>query len=59
MFSALDTDGDGKISSAELRKGFTIGHYAVDEESISSIVKQCDLNGDGKIDFKEFVNAVS
>jgi Ca2+-binding EF-hand superfamily protein len=47
----LDTDNDGKISATELKKGFTIGHYSVDDESIKSILKQCDKNGDGKIDF--------
>lgn len=55
----LDADKDGKISAAELRNGFSIGHYTVDEQSIASIVNQCDKNGDNKIDFKEFVAAVS
>jgi Ca2+-binding EF-hand superfamily protein len=31
VFDLLDSDKDGKISAAELRQGFTIGHYSVDE----------------------------
>lgn len=42
-----------------MRKGLSIGNYSVDDQAIRSIFAECDKNGDGKIDYKEFVDAVT
>jgi calcium-dependent protein kinase len=56
-FSVFDLDGDGKISHEELQKVLqsdsvekTVGH-----EEIAGIMMQVDSNGDGSIDFDEFM----
>lgn len=63
-FKMFDIDGSGKISSAELRKclGRIIVNileneiYSNSEQSIwDNLIKDADQNGDGEIDYLEFV----
>ncbi|XP_067861754.1 calcium-binding protein 1-like isoform X1 [Heptranchias perlo] len=59
-FKEFDTNGDGEISTTELREamkkllGQQIGHKDIEE-----ILKDVDLNGDGRVDFEEFVRMMS
>ncbi|XP_069789069.1 calcium-binding protein 1a isoform X2 [Narcine bancroftii] len=52
-FKEFDTNGDGEISTTELREamkkllGQQIGHRDIEE-----ILKDVDLNGDGRVDFE-------
>jgi calcium-dependent protein kinase len=56
-FSVFDRDGDGKISIAEfskvLRDDSLKQNFATDR--VSEMIKEFDLNGDGEIDFDEFM----
>jgi Ca2+-binding EF-hand superfamily protein len=54
-FSRLDSDGDGKIDSVDLRHKLTQAHTSV---RASAIVSALDLDGNGSIDPKEFLLAV-
>lgn len=47
-FSDLDKDGDGFITTSELRQA--LGK----DVSIDALIKEADKNGDGKIDYQEF-----
>ncbi|KAK6306508.1 hypothetical protein J4Q44_G00234330 [Coregonus suidteri] len=55
-FKEFDTNGDGAISTAELREamrkllGQQVGH-----RDLEDILRDIDLNGDGHVDFEEFV----
>ncbi|XP_075785217.1 calcium-binding protein 2 [Pelodiscus sinensis] len=59
-FREFDSNGDGRISTAELREamrkllGQQLNYREVDE-----ILKDVDLNGDGLVDFEEFVRMMS
>eukprot|EP00062_Callorhinchus_milii_P013836 gi/632962365/ref/XP_007897274.1/ PREDICTED: calcium-binding protein 1 isoform X2 [Callorhinchus milii] len=59
-FKEFDTNGDGEISTSELREamkkllGQQVGHRDIEE-----ILKDVDLNGDGRVDFEEFVRMMS
>ncbi|XP_043924804.1 calcium-binding protein 1 isoform X2 [Protopterus annectens] len=59
-FREFDTNGDGEISTSELREamkkllGQQIGHRDIEE-----IIRDVDLNGDGRVDFEEFVRMMS
>lgn len=49
----FDTNGDGEISTSELREamkkllGQQVGHRDIEE-----IIRDVDLNGDGRVDFE-------
>ncbi|XP_030636096.1 calcium-binding protein 1a [Chanos chanos] len=59
-FKEFDTNGDGEISTAELREamrkllGQQVGH-----RDLEDILRDIDLNGDGRVDFEEFVRMMS
>ncbi|KAL4609607.1 hypothetical protein GN956_G23658 [Arapaima gigas] len=59
-FREFDANGDGKISTAELREamkkllGQQVGH-----RDLEDILRDIDLNGDGHVDFEEFVRMMS
>ena len=48
----LDYDGSGKISKAEIKRALD---GDIDNETLDKIILDFDLNGDGEIDYKEFV----
>merc|ERR1711879_511707 len=60
-FKTLDTDGNGMIDRDELSKPLgsdelgDVVKNKLTEQEVDSIMKECDLNGDGKIDFDEFM----
>jgi len=60
-FKTFDVDGSGTIDKEELMKLLGIDTVSdvmqvqVTEQEVDSIMKECDLNGDGKIDFEEFL----
>ncbi|KAG6713831.1 hypothetical protein I3842_05G173000 [Carya illinoinensis] len=56
VFDYLDVNGDGKISPAELQGCVTrVGGGTVSVDEAEETVKSCDLNGDGLLDFEEFL----
>ncbi|KAL8438220.1 hypothetical protein ACSSS7_000357 [Eimeria intestinalis] len=54
----MEEDGNGKISQDELRQvlGMPNVQGAVGSETISALLNEVDLNGDGEIDFEEFMH---
>ncbi|XP_061241038.1 calcium-binding protein 1 isoform X6 [Bos javanicus] len=59
-FREFDTNGDGEISTSELREAMRklLGHQ-VGHRDIEEIIRDVDLNGDGRVDFEEFVRMMS
>ena len=54
-FKAFDSDGDGFISAAELRHIMTnLGEKLTDEE-VDEMIREADIDGDGQINYEEFV----
>jgi hypothetical protein len=50
VFSELDTDGDGKVTTSELETDFG----ADDKDLADAVMNKLDTNGDGSIDAGEF-----
>ncbi|KAI4739537.1 putative calmodulin [Aureobasidium sp. EXF-12298] len=58
-FAVFDRDGSGTISAEELRNVMkSIGENLSDSE-IDEMIKEADANGDGNIDYDEFVKIMS
>ncbi|XP_078106367.1 calcium-binding protein 1a isoform X2 [Sander vitreus] len=59
-FREFDTNGDGAISTSELRDAMRklLGQQ-VGLNEVEDILRDVDLNGDGLVDFEEFVRMMS
>ncbi|XP_062859478.1 calcium-binding protein 5a [Trichomycterus rosablanca] len=59
-FRQFDMDGDGEITTEELRQAMTklLGE-TMSQKEINSVVREADNNGDGRVDFEEFVKMMS
>ena len=54
-FNVFDKDGNGFISAAELRHIMTnLGEKLTDEEA-DEMIREADIDGDGQINYEEFV----
>ena len=55
IFDQFDKDKDGAIGTRELANVlFTLGQNPTDDE-VAAMIKEVDLNNDGKIDLDEFI----
>ena len=57
IFRMLDRDGSGKISKDEIKK--TLNNQKIREQDLNNFIKKFDLDGDGEIDYYEFVSGMS
>merc|ERR1712054_248320 len=53
-FLTFDADGSGYITRDELIETLTTMGDPVDEEVITGMIQEADLDGDGKINYEEF-----
>jgi len=58
VFRALDLDNSGKISASELKAAAQCIDSAQDIglDAFAELIKDGDINGDGEIDFEEFIS---
>ena len=56
MFEVFDRDGDGLLSKDEIKNVFNSINEEINDEILEEFIKEADLDNDGKINFKEFVN---
>jgi calcium-dependent protein kinase len=52
VFTALDLDGDGKLSASEISA--CLSDFIESGDAVEDLIEEVDLNGDGYIDFDEF-----
>lgn len=51
----FDRDGNGLISAAELRHVMTNLGEKLTEEEVDEMIREADIDGDGHINYEEFV----
>lgn len=54
-FKVFDKDGNGFITSQELRHVMTNLGEKITEKEADEMIQEADLDGDGRIDYEEFV----
>jgi calcium-dependent protein kinase len=60
IFQAIDTNGDGKLSKQELLDGcMRVFGESMSTEQIDAIFKKVDVDGNGTIDYHEFLLATA
>lgn len=57
-FRVFDRDGNGRISTAELRHVMTSIGEKLSEDEVKELIKEADPNGSGLVDYNEFVNVM-
>lgn len=55
LFKGIDEDGSGTITVQEMRKALHNWGHKISEAEIASIMSVADVDGDGLIDYNEFV----
>ena len=58
-FKFVDVDNTGSVDEKEIFRAFDLWNIPVDKPSISNLLKQVDANGDGQINYDEFVDALA
>lgn len=57
-FRVFDRDGNGFLSTAELRHVMTSIGEKLTEDEVNRLIKEADADGDGQINYSEFVNII-
>jgi Ca2+-binding EF-hand superfamily protein/CRP-like cAMP-binding protein len=57
-FSKFDFDGDGSISRSELARGMNMLGIKLKPSEIDHLMDVCDEDGNGELDFNEFVTKI-
>lgn len=55
-FAYFDQDNSGQISADELRMCLQSDDFTLNEEQIQQLLEGVDTDGDGQIDYHEFIN---
>ncbi|EDO45935.1 predicted protein [Nematostella vectensis] len=58
-FKMYDTNGDGQISAEELGQAMREAGQLVSDEELKDMIRAVDLDGNGKVEFKEFVQMMA
>lgn len=59
-FKTIDSDGDQTISRAELKQVFTmLMGFEPRPEEVAELMREADVDGDGKISQLDFINVLS
>ena len=57
-FKMYDTDGSGSISREEIRLIVKLAGEDLSENEIEEMIRESDIDGDGEVDFTEFISMI-
>ncbi|KAH9369723.1 hypothetical protein HPB48_007690 [Haemaphysalis longicornis] len=58
-FEVFDRNGDGLVSCTELRQAMTTLGHKLSLDLVEEMIREADKDGDGKINFEEFVTMLT
>ena len=56
QFTEWDKNGDGVLSKEEILEGYRNAYGSADPDEVDNMIKSVDLDGNGVIDYNEFLN---
>ncbi|XP_008835071.1 calmodulin-like protein 5 [Nannospalax galili] len=59
VFSVFDQNGDGHISVDELKQAMTQLGEKLSQEELDAMIREADVDKDGKVNYEEFVRILS
>lgn len=59
LFRLFDRDGNGYITAAELAHSMAKLGHALTAKELTEMIKEADIDGDGRISFSEFSQAIT
>ena len=58
-FQYVDLDRSGTLDKKELVRALDLWNIPLDEDKLDDLIAACDDNGDGQVDYKEFVDVLA
>ena len=58
-FKVFDSDGNGFINASELRQVMLNLGEKLSEEEVEMMIKEADTNGDGLVNYDEFISMMN
>ena len=58
-FQYVDVDRSGTLNEKELRRALDFWNVPLDHEKLQELIRACDKDGDGEVDYKEFVDVLA
>jgi len=58
-FQFVDLDRSGTLNKAELTRAIEMWNLPVDSDQLDDLIAACDADGDGNVDYKEFVDVLA
>ena len=54
-FNKLDSDKDGKLNKSDIEQIVRLDTISLGSVNVQEMINEADLDGDGKIDYNEFL----
>ena len=58
-FKYVDLDGNGRVTKGEIERAMHMWNIPIDPDHIAELMGSCDVDGDGSVDYDEFVDALA
>ena len=59
LFKVFDVDNSDEINARNLQRMFQIFGQTLDDKSIATMLREADLDGDGKVTIDDFITMMS
>merc|ERR1711871_871567 len=58
-FQYVDLDRSGTLDEKEIRRALDLWNIPIDDQKLKELILACDFDGDGQVDYKEFVDVLA